>query len=225
MGGTFQGDRIVLSSLKRANPDLNIIRPNEAAFACYGRNLDTGEWRELADLAAKSIEANRSPAYIASVPELEGRVPVGVLNDCYGDEPVQIGICRGCNDRMNGMEWHDCPEVFIAVTPLMLLLGRVDDLRNGTWDSSLVDGCFLEAGEAVIMNSGTLHLAPCRVSEDPFLSIIILARGVNSELEEAAGDDPLLWKRRKWLIVHPQSPQAGLGACIGISGKNIAVSF
>ena len=61
------------------------------------------------------------------------------------------------------------------------------------------------------------------MTAEPFLCLIILARGVNADLPDAAGSDRLLWKARKWLTVHPEAPQAAAGAVTGIRGSNTVV--
>ena len=37
----------------------------------------------------------------------------------------------------------------------------------------------------------------------------------------ASGEDRMLWARNKWLLAHPESRQAKLGAWIGLRGRNI----
>jgi hypothetical protein len=56
-----------------------------------------------------------------------------------------------------------------------------------------------------------------------------LERGTNGPLERvdtaAAGEDGLLWMRNKWLLCHPESPQAAKGAFVGITGENIRLKL
>ena len=39
------------------------------------------------------------------------------------------------------------------------------------------------------------------------------------------GEDGLLWMRNKWMLCHPDSPQAQKGAFVGITGENIALNI
>lgn len=214
----------MLTQLRKINPDMKIIRPDEPEFQRYGRLIDNADWGEMTERARRLIPADRDPAYIPGCSELENPEPTGtLLSEVFGTEAAQIGVCRGMNDRMNGMEWHDCPELITAVTPIVLMLGHIDDMENGIWRSDLAVISFLEAGESVVLFPGTLHFAPCRVDDNPFLSIIALPRGVNENLKEANPVDKMLWKERKWLISHSDSPQSEEGAYTGISGGNIRI--
>ena len=69
-----------------------------------------------------------------------------------------------------------------------------------------------------------LHFAPCRVKESGFNCLVLLTRGTNAPLPAvktgAEGEEALLWMRNKWLICHPDSPQAVKGAFVGIRGEN-----
>lgn len=214
----------MLTQLREINPDIEIIRPEESGFQRYGRPVHNADWDEMIARARRLIPAGLSPAYIPGCWELESpEAPGTLLSEVFDTEATQVGVCRGMNDRMNGMEWHDCPELISAVTPIVLILGHVDDIKNGVWPSNLAVIVFLEEGESVELFPGTLHFAPCRVDEKPFLSIITLARGVNGNLEGADPDDKMIWKERKWLITHADSPQSEDGAYTGISGENIRI--
>lgn len=217
----------MLNRLKELNRHLNFIDPKGDGFSRYGRFLNSAGWTGLIKEADRLIAGDEEPAYIASVPELESLSSPEVVGTTYSPEEVQVGICRGFNDTLNGMEWHDCPELIVAVTPLLLILGLDDEIEKGQWNSCHARICFLKAGEAVLLNEGTLHFAPCRSGSEPFLSLIILPRGVNQELDVKKHDpaDKLLWKERKWILTHPDSPQAVKGAPIGISGANLRINI
>jgi len=216
----------MLNRLRRANPNLSFIRPTDESFARYGRFFGREAWNDLVRRAADTVDPAAEPIYIASIPALEELgIPGSVMEEVFNGEDVQVGICRGPNDRMNGMEWHDCPEINVAVTPMVLLLGHVDQIVDGTWDSRQAVACYLEVGEAVSLDTGTLHFAPCRAGRDRFLSIVILPRGVNTQLEGPSDGDRFLRQTRKWLMAHEDSPQAAQGVPVGIRGPNIVVSF
>jgi hypothetical protein len=214
----------MLKDLRAANPSLRIIHPKDEGFNQFGRLLSDTGWGEMITRAKRLIPADADPMYIPSCPELETPEPPGaLLSQAFGNDKTQIGVCRGFNDQLNGMEWHDCPEVICAVTPIVLILGLKKDIIAGRWNSELALCCFLNAGETVELFPDTLHFAPCRVDESPFLSIIALPKGVNDDLGMDEPEDSMLWKERKWLIVHQDSPLSTAGAITGISGKNIRI--
>jgi len=86
------------------------------------------------------------------------------------------------------------------------------------WDSNLTKIFFLPAGTVVELYSTTLHLAPSRISKDPFNAVIVLPKGTNTPLETMAKE--LLWMKNKWFMAHADSPTAAKGAYVGISGPN-----
>ncbi len=216
----------MLSKLKEINRHLDFVDPRSDDFAAYGRYLSSGGWDGLISSADRLIPKDDNPAYIASITELEELKQPDIIAGVFGEEAAQVGICRGFNRSMNGMEWHDCPEILIAITPLLLLLGTVDEMKDDQWNSRNTKVCYLEAGEGVVLNAGTLHFAPCRPDSNPFLSLIILPKGVNEALSTGYNSEKnsLLWKERKWILTHRDSPQAAAGAPIGISGPNLEVN-
>ena len=41
----------------------------------------------------------------------------------------------------------------------------------------------------------------------------------------AEGEEALLWMQNKWLLCHPDSPQAQKGAFVGIRGENLRLEI
>ena len=44
--------------------------------------------------------------------------------------PIQIGYCNGPNSTLNGLEYHKSSEINIAITDMVLLLGKVQEVEN-----------------------------------------------------------------------------------------------
>ena len=51
---------------------------------------------------------------------------------------TQIGICHGYNTFLNALEYHNCSEINVAATPLVLLLATRWDMEDGDLDASKV---------------------------------------------------------------------------------------
>ena len=68
-----------------------------------------------------------------------------------------------------------------------------------------------------------------RVAEGGFRCLVILEKGTNEALPSvntsAEGEEKLLWMRNKWLTCHPDSPQKGNGAFVGIRGENLRLKI
>jgi hypothetical protein len=71
-------------------------------------------------------------------------------------------------------------------------------------------------------------LAPCHGDgETGFRVAVLFPLGTNTEkpvIEPQNEEDRMLWARNKWLLAHPESRQAGLGAWIGLKGENIDIA-
>jgi len=111
----------------------------------------------------------------------------------------------------------------------VLLLALPEDLKDGHLDSGSVKGFYLRPDTAVEIYPRVFHFAPCRVSDEGFNCLVVLEKGVNSPLApehaELRGEGRFLWMRGKWMICHPDSPQAEMGAFQGISGENIKIKI
>lgn len=190
-------------------------------FAVYGRILDGLDCGDMFDAAA----AQRIPEqteYIACLPSLQQCKSLEVIeNEIFGGMAVQAGYCFGHNSSLDAVEYHKCSEVNAAVTDLVLLLGREQDIEpDSTYDTGRLEAFFVPAGTVMEVYGTTLHYAPCQVSEKGFGWIVILPEGTNTELGRRP-EDKLLYARNKWLIAHEE---AGIeGAFAGLRGENLKV--
>ena len=139
--------------------------------------------------------------------------------------PIQIGYCNGVNSTYNGFEYHKGSEINVAVTDFMLVLGHVWDIRDNQFFVGDEKVFFVPKGTAIEMYQTTLHLSPCKVSDDGFKDIVILPRGTNTPLEKkeknADPESALLLQKNKWVIAHKDRKQlVSQGAHIGLIGNN-----
>lgn len=216
----------ILEKLNAVN-DVPVISVFDPAFAPYGRVLNGYDFSSAdAYMREKTDIPENGNIYVPSVSELEELdLKSDIENTLYGSMPVQIGFCNGRNTTYNGFEYHKCSEINYAVTPFMLVLGHVWDIRDNTYDIRFAQVFFVPAGTAIEMYQTTLHLSPCRVCDEGFKDIVILSRGTNTPLaEKAANSDPesvLLLQRNKWVIAHPErEPLIKQGAHPGVVGEN-----
>ena len=202
--------------------DVPVLSVFDPAFAPYGRVLEGCDFSRADEYMLEKTDIPESGnIYVPSVPELEeSELKSDIENTLYGSMPVQIGFCNGRNTTYNGFEYHKCSEINYAVTPFMLVLGHVWDIRDNTYDIRSAQVFF-----AIEMYQTTLHLSPCRVCDEGFKDIVILSRGTNTPLEyKKTNADPesvLLLQRNKWVIAHPErEPLIKQGAHPGVIGEN-----
>lgn len=207
--------------------ELAVKSVTEEAFRAYGKVI-TGY--ETGDLLEKmgSTPLPEDVTYVPSVKELEELAVVREFEKkLYGQMPIQVGYCNGHNRKLNAVEYHRDSEINIAVTDLILILGKQQDITpEFTYDSGSMEAFLVPAGTVIEVFATTLHYAPCHVEDSGFRCVVILPRGTNLELEPLGEmsykEDHLLFAKNKWLIGHEEG---GLPkeAYIGITGENLSV--
>ena len=209
--------------------DVKIFRVKDPCFASYGRVVEDIDCTELISYmkAHTSIPENGN-IYVASVLEMEQLKAAQMFEGrVYGGMPIQVGYCNGRNTTYNGFEYHKGSEINIAVTDFMLVLGHIWEIRDNCCRVEDAKVFFVEKGTAIEMYQTTLHLSPCRTSDEGFKDIVILPRGTNTPLEEKetyaseTGEGRLLLQKNKWVISHPdREPLMRQGAYPGLLGEN-----
>jgi hypothetical protein len=164
--------------------------------------------------------------YVPSEPKLEALPIFADLRDrLFGGIPIQIGYCNGFNTKLNCLEYHRGSEACVAADDIIMLLAKLQDVEDRKIDSSRVEAFSLPKGTGILYYETSLHYAPAKPAS-PFRSIIVLPRETNTELPKftaLTAEDKLLRARNKWLIAHPDAPEAGQGVYAGVTGKNIDV--
>ena len=219
----------ILEQLQSRNPDLPLFSVTDPAFAPYGRVLPCADAASLSKAMDETGIPESGNRYVANDPALEA---IDVIKEIgrtvYGGMPIQAGFCNGRGFTLNAEEYHKCSEVNYSTTGLVLLLALQKDLSDRTLDTKDVKGFYLPPETLVEIHPRVLHFAPCRIQDAGFNCLVVLERGTNAPLESvntsAPGEEGLLWMQNKWLICHPDSPQAAKGAFVGIRGENITLS-
>ena len=216
----------MLDTLRQKNPGLRLFSVLDPEFAPYGRVLRLAGEDALAEALAGTPIPESGNCYRAAASRLKNLEAVkDAAQTVFGGMPVQAGYCNGRGFTLNAEEYHKCSEVNYSTTGLVLLLALPENLRDRTLDSADVVGFYLPAGVAVEIRPLVLHFAPCRIREDGFNCLVILQKGTNGVLEHidtsAEGEEALLWMVNKWMVCHPDSPQAQKGAFVGIRGENL----
>lgn len=200
-------------------------------FRRYGRILSIGKsffdalsqrGIPLPEFGVPEVSYEASSAELESIPGLR----YFLEREFYAGMPCQIGYVAGYNQKLNGLEWHQGAEIHLPLDPMILLLGRLEDIRETEegdiyYDSALIEAFRVEAGQAVLLNDETLHFAPVAVSEKGYRSACILPKGTNEALVPPLPDNPLITARNKWFISHSD---LGEGV-VAIRGTNIEIPW
>jgi hypothetical protein len=95
--------------------------------------------------------------------------------------PVQLGWCNGHNTKLNCLEYHRSSEFNLGTEDFILLLARMEDIKNGKLNTAKVKAFLVPAGNLVEVYATTLHYAPCHT--DPkkgFRVLVALPKGTNT---------------------------------------------
>lgn len=215
-----------LQKIRELNRKLNILTVNDNSFISYGRVLEGLDFSNLILYAEQNIEIPKyGNRYIASLKNLEKFDIIKNIKDVvYGTLEIQAGECVGQNSSLTGLEYHQGSEVIIAVTDCILILGKVQDLKDSKYDVSKSEIFYLEKGQAVELYGTTLHYTPCKVDENGFMTIVLLLKGTNSQIENS--DCKMLTKKNKWFITHyTQEEKIKSGAYPGLIGDIIEIKI
>ncbi len=193
-------------------------------FRAYGKVWDDLECTKI----IREMEHTPLPEdviYVPSVEEMEAQKEAeDFKNRVFGGLPIQIGYCNGHNKKLNAVEYHRNSEINIAVTDMVLLLGRLFDVKEDhTYDTANIEAFFVPAGTVVEMYATTLHYAPCSQGGDGFKCVVILPKGTNTDIDFTlqGGEDRLMTAKNKWLIAHEDANIEG--AFNGLQGENISI--
>ncbi len=190
-------------------------------FLAYGKPLEL-DTAEIVKAGEDAGLPEKGSAYSASFEAFEGlSIKKTVTDYCFGQLPVQMGYCRGYNNKLNALEWHKCSEVNIAVTDIILLLGDIRDIEaDGRYDSAKVKAFKVKKGEAVEVYATTLHYCPIQCADSGFGCVVILPIGTNTPLDEKT-NDRLLRAKNKWLMAHEDNEALISNGALGvIYGEN-----
>lgn len=198
------------------------------AFRPYGQVLTGYDTSELIRAMENIPLPESGVAYEPSITALEDCGIFAQMQDrAYGGMPVQIGMCRGRNTKLNCLEYHRDSEVNVGTGDFILLLAKQEEIMDDQLNTARVRAFRVPAGTVVEVYATTLHYAPCHVDgEKGFRVAVVLPRGTNEtkpSVTPANMEDDRLWAKNKWLLAHPDSDEAGQGAWIGLTGENIDI--
>ena len=216
----------MLNRLKETNKDVSFYDVYSPEFAEYGRVIDTLDVTEIIAEAKKMQNPESGSVYLPSVAAFEALDCFQTVRDeLFGTLDTQLGYCYGYNDMLNATEWHCCSELNIAVTSLVLILGKRSDIKNGKLNSADMKAFYVPAGAVIEVYATTLHFCPCQVSENGFGCVVGLLKGTNVPLD-APVSDPILFRNNKWLLAHEQNTTLiERGVVSGIYGENYQINY
>lgn len=216
----------MLEKLKKLNPEIEFYDVTDKEFASFGKILKNLDATEIIKVAEKIENPESGSSYVPSLEDFEFlSIATEIENECFGTLPTQVGYCFGHSNFLNATEWHTSSEINIAVTPLVLILGHVWDIKDGKIDSSKFKAFYLPKGTVVEVYSTSLHFCPCEVEESGFGCVVALPTGTNTDLA-VKPHNPMLFRKNKWIISHVDNEALKQkGVVAGITGTNYEIKY
>lgn len=222
----------MLDVLKVKNPHVTMFSIYDQEFSRYGevfseRSQFTTSIEYLKNTSMPA-EGNQYQAHDENF--MKCATHIDLVHDVFGDIPLEYGYVNGHNSKLNALEFHKSSELNIAVTPMVLLLAHVDDIKNDQIHSDQVVAFYIPENTVFEVYSTTLHFSPCKVTDEGFRCGVILPFGTNVEFITSKTQQgrfgKFLFKTNKWLLSHPENERMlQLGAVIGITGENIEIKY
>lgn len=196
-------------------------------FRKYGCVLEGYDYAELFYALGKLPMPETGIVYVPSDDALESCSAAKEMEiRGFGAFPVQLGYVMGKCGVMNCLEYHKSGEFNIAMNDIVLLLGMVQDIEGGTFDSSKCEAFLVPAGTGVELYATTLHYAPLSLTEDGYRVVCVLPKGTNGprvDFTMRYDEDKMCFGVNKWVLAHRDAPEVDSGAYIGIIGNNIKI--
>lgn len=213
----------MLEHLKECNPDYCIKSVHDVAFQTYGKIVDE-DVQDAIEYVKTSVRPPKTGnSYQPSVSQLEQLESIQKLSQkVYGGLEVIAGSVVGDNHVFNGIEYHQCSEVIVAVTDFILVVGHLWDMEDNTYDSSKCELFYVPKGTVVECYSTTLHYTPICVRDEGFKTICLLLKGTGDAVER----DGILKKKNKWFVAHVDNlEKIQTGDYPGLTGKMIKINY
>jgi hypothetical protein len=220
----------IMRKINSLNPNINIMSVHDRSFKRFGMVYKDFKIDNLLDYIEKKNIVSDEVVYIADVPYIRKKLssyinPITV--SIYGGLEVQVGVCYGRNNILNGLEFHQGSEVYIVGADMIMMLGIDEDIRwpGGMYDSSLIQFFYAPKGSVIELKGGCMHYAGVNVYHKEGINVIVsLLKGTNSIIDFKMGDsyrDKLLIAKNSWFIAHPGYTKAkNEGWHLGITGEN-----
>ena len=129
-------------------------------FGTYGRVIDGYDCEELLQKRKEHTPVPEDVVYVPSDAVLEGIEAVkAVEHNLYGQMPIQAGYCNGHNRKLNAVEYHRDSEINVAVSDLILILGRQQEIGTDyTYNTARMEAFLAPAGVLVGISASTRAL-------------------------------------------------------------------
>lgn len=221
----------MLDLLRKKNPSLKFYSIFDPSFSAFGKILDMNNFSQLSSyMNHETIMPKSGNYYIAHDESFASSISnKDIYEDIFGDMPIEFGYVNGFNSHLNALEYHKSSEINVALTPMVLLLGLVKDIKDNQYDTKQIAAFYIPQNTAIEIYPKVLHFSPCKVSDEGFKCAVILPYGTNMNFIKpitSYDENRFLFKTNKWLLCHQENQKMiDLGAYIGLTGVNYEIFY
>jgi hypothetical protein len=202
-----------IQALNELNPDVGIQPVTAPGFLAFGRLY--GRYRADALAAGLHVAASvhrrliHEPSALTGDRSIRENLFPYICRAFGGLESLQIGWIGGRNKKCTMLEYHKCPQLVLAYTEMLMLLGHSTDIQMpaATYDLSLLNIFYVPRGTIFEIHPLVLHGLPIHLSEEEgFLCVEVHPEGTNDFLKfdlQNCDAGPMLSARNRWVITHP----------------------
>lgn len=217
---------MTLNGLRKLNRHIKIKGITNLSFKKYGKIVTGYDFTEIIKyMEEKTPIPEEGCVFVPSVCALEELDTAKKLqNNYFGELPIQLGYCNGSNSKLNYLEYHKSNGIILAVTDIVVFLGKIQDISENEYDTKRAEAYFIPEGVAVEIYSTTLCSVPCKMEINGFKCVLISLKGTATPLRDDSEEKNTLMFKNKWLLTHMEAKEyITKETKAGLLGENIEV--
>lgn len=217
---------MTLNQLRKLNKHITIKGIVNKSFIKYGRIITRYNFVDLIKyVEEKTPVSEEGVVEVSQVKSLEKlKVSELLKSNFFGEMDIQLGYCNGNNNKLNYLQYHKSSKIIIAVTDIIIFLGRVQDIKDNQYEAKKAEAFFIPEGVAFEVYGTTIHSLPCNMEKRGFKTVLVLPKGTNLQLSDNKQEETLLHSRNRWIIAHEEAKHfTNDDGQIGIAGENLEI--
>lgn len=216
-----------LNNLRKLNKHVKIRGITNVTFRKYGMIVTGCDFEDMIKyMEERTPIPEEGCVHVSSIKSMGKYECTRHIQDNYfGEIPIQIGYCNGINSKLNCLTYHKSNTILLAVTDMVIFVGRVQDIYDSQYEVSKAEAYFVPEGVAIELYSCTLYSLPCRIEPSGFKCLKIGLKGTGAAAKNVdISDGPI--KKNEWILAHPSYSIDMDGIKLNnLLGENVEIVF
>jgi len=216
---------MTLNQLRKINKHIKIKGITNLAFRKYGKIVTGYDFTEMIKyIEEKTPVPEEGVVCVPSAEALENTEVFKRLKSKYfGWMPLQAGYCNGMNSKLNYLANHKSNKIIIAITDIIIFIGKFQDILEDQYDIKKVEAYFIPEGVAIEIFSTTLHSLPCKMEMGGFRCAIISIKGTEGLIKTEDIEKYMLVSKNTWILAHEEYTEINNKFKVGLMGENLQI--